>query len=458
MHSFPSPNPQRPPPLRDYQLEPIRAITASFQNNLGLTFCIQISRQGGKNELSARLEALLLTAHRLSGGAIVKTAPTLEPQLKTSYNRLADYLAADRVPHHTAWPQIHVGRALIDFRSAEPAANVVGATASLLLEADEAQDIDPDIFDARFRPMAATTNATVVMYGTAWRDDSLLQITTNTNADLEKADGLRRNFLIDWRRVAQRVPLYARFIAAERLRLGPAHPLFTTQYELTPLTGEGRLLNPAQITQLQGSHPRLDGPIIGDIYIAGLDLAGEDTGSGALHDRTVLTIGRVARATPDKLLAAAVPVEVVHHTSARGMPHAELIPMLADVLRTWRVRHLTADATGVGETTAALLAAAIPACTVAAFKFTQQTKSDLGFRLITAINTGCLKLYAADGSQDHATTIAEARLARRETRPNNTITFSVPEREGNDDYLISLALLAHAAKDTPIRRAVGRTT
>jgi hypothetical protein len=60
------------------------------------------------------------------------------------------------------------------FFSADPESNVVGATASLLLEIDEAQDVSPDTFDKDFRPMAATTNATTVMYGTAWSDDTLL--------------------------------------------------------------------------------------------------------------------------------------------------------------------------------------------------------------------------------------------------------------------------------------------
>ena len=47
--------------LRPYQQEVARAVLESIQNNCGLTFSVEIARQGGKNELSAHLELLLLT-------------------------------------------------------------------------------------------------------------------------------------------------------------------------------------------------------------------------------------------------------------------------------------------------------------------------------------------------------------------------------------------------------------
>jgi hypothetical protein len=456
MHSFPHGDARRPPPLRPYQLDAIRAIIASVRTNAGRSFVLEISRQGGKNETSARLEALLLTAAIDTGGAIVKTAPTLDPQLRTSYNRLADYLAADGIAHRTTWPTIHVGRASIDFRSSEPSANVVGATASLLLEVDEAQDVQPEIFDKRFRPMASTTNATTVYYGTAWGEADLLQRAIAENARAEQADGIRRNFVYDWLEVSKYNPAYRLFVESERDRLGEEHPIFQTEYRLIPLEGEGKLLSPAQLRQLQGAHTRLHGPIIAERYIAALDVAGEDTGTTRTNDRTVLTIGRLNQADDLQAIAGVVPIAVVEHIAWQGERHAVLLPAIADHLRRWRVGALTIDATGIGETTASLITAAVPGCKVEGFKFTQTSKSDLGFGLITAINTGALKLYADDHSPEYAACTAELARARRETRPNNTITFSVPESEGHDDYLISLALLAHTARHNPAKVARGR--
>lgn len=445
------------PRLRPYQRDACGAILTSVRERAGRTICVEIARQGGKNETAARTEAALLVAHSERGGTIVKTAPTLEPQLKTSYRRLADYLAADGIPHRTTWPEIHVGRASIDMRSAEPSANVAGATASLLLAVDEAQDVDPDIFDARFRPMASTTNATTVMWGTAWHEDSLLERTIRANRVLEDQDHIRRNFLYDWREVAAYNEHYERFVSAERRRLGPDNPLFTSQYELRVLPGAGRLLTPTQLHQLQGSHGRERQAALGTHYIAGLDVGGEDTGSARPHDETVLTVARIAAPTPAQRAAGIHPAEIVDHIAWRGAKHADVIPALAAALIARRVERVHVDGTGVGEATAGLLTASTRGrCTVESKKFTQQSKSQLGFRLITAVNTDALRVYAPDASAEHRATLHQATMARMETLPSQQIRWSVPEREGNDDYLISAALVAEAAHHWQDRRAIAR--
>ena len=79
-------------PLRCYQLEPAQAILDSILHNRGLTFAIMMSRQAGKNELSAQLEAYLLNLYQRKGGQIVKTSPTFKPQTINSLMRLADSL------------------------------------------------------------------------------------------------------------------------------------------------------------------------------------------------------------------------------------------------------------------------------------------------------------------------------------------------------------------------------
>ena len=56
---------------------------------------------------------------------------------------------------------VELGAARALFFSADPGAQVVGGTASLLLECDEAQDVRETKWDKDFEPMAASTNATV---------------------------------------------------------------------------------------------------------------------------------------------------------------------------------------------------------------------------------------------------------------------------------------------------------
>ena len=76
------------PTLRPYQLTIGQAVRDSIRNRRGLTFTVEIARQGGKNELSAQLQLWLLTANAAGGGAAVKCAPTFVPQCLISIERL----------------------------------------------------------------------------------------------------------------------------------------------------------------------------------------------------------------------------------------------------------------------------------------------------------------------------------------------------------------------------------
>ncbi len=51
------------PELRPYQAEAGRAIVRSVMHGEGRSFSVEIARQGGKNELSAQIEAMLLLAN-----------------------------------------------------------------------------------------------------------------------------------------------------------------------------------------------------------------------------------------------------------------------------------------------------------------------------------------------------------------------------------------------------------
>lgn len=74
--------------LRPYQLEIARAIQDSVSNRRGHTFSVEIARQGGKNELSAHLECLLLTLYMdKHPQSLVKCSPTFKPQTIISETR-----------------------------------------------------------------------------------------------------------------------------------------------------------------------------------------------------------------------------------------------------------------------------------------------------------------------------------------------------------------------------------
>jgi len=451
------------PVLRPYQREAGRAVLASVRGRLGRSISIEIARQGGKNELSAQIELLLLTLASSRDIDAIKCAPTFRPQLQVSMRRLWSRIVESGLAPVAKMQanSVSIGRARALFLSAEASASVVGHTAGLLLEVDEAQDVDIDKFDREFRPMAATGNTTTVYYGTAWDDSTLLERAKQAHLEAERRDGVRRHFEYDWQEVARCNPAYARFVEAERERLGETHPLFLTQYCLKPVSGGGRLLTAAQRAQLAGGHERQSQPAAAEAYVAGLDLAGGDSEAAADtrasgRDATVLTIGRLVYPVSGALVAEPL-VEIVEHIAWTGEPHEALLPRLIDLLRnTWRVHRVAVDATGLGETVAAMLAAALGDARVERVKFTAESKSQLGFALLAAVNGGRLKAYRGDGSPEHREFWRQMEAGRVAYRANRTMNFFVDPAEGHDDYLVSAALLVRASLGQKRRVATGR--
>ncbi|MGB2854767.1 MAG: hypothetical protein WBC55_09995 [Dehalococcoidia bacterium] len=461
--------------LRPYQIEVVRAILDSVLNRRGLTFSVEIARQGGKNELSAQLELLLLTLNIDRARNLVKCSPTFKPQTVISMMRLKDRL--NDAGYGGFWASelgyiIRLGEARAIFLSADESANVVGTTAHILLEVDESQDVSREKYSKDFKPMGATTNVTTVHYGTTWDDSTLLEEVKQANLELERIDGVRRHFRYDWEEVAKYNPDYLSYVEGERQRLGESHPLFQTQYCLRPIRGGGGFLSLQQQAQLAGSHPRLHLPAKGKVYVAGIDLAGEaEEGEDAIlraikprRDSTVVTIGELDFTTPTGSRGASAPrIKLVEHYWWTGTSHTSLYPQLVDILKNvWGCKRVVVDSTGVGAGVASFLARALGKTVVRPFLFTQQSKSKLGFNLLAAVNSGRVKMYAGDPSvlqlkekEEYGEFWLQMERAKSFYRPSQTMNFYVPPDEGHDDFLISLALLVEASEYRP-RSARGR--
>jgi hypothetical protein len=169
------------------------------------------------------------------------------------------------------------GQATVTYFSAEPSASVVGATASLLLIVNEAQDVQPAVYDKRFAPMAAANNATRVFAGTAWTSDSLLEreraaaeaaekrereasptgddLLPGTARDLLSKSGRcgksrRRVFTVDAEQVSETSEKYGQFLQAELQRLGRQHPLIKSQYFNETVDAEASMFAPAVLAAI----------------------------------------------------------------------------------------------------------------------------------------------------------------------------------------------------------------
>lgn len=451
-------------PLRSYQEEIVRAILDSVLNGRGLSFSVQLPRQSGKNETSSRAEMKLLAYYAATrpGRWGVKAAPVAR-QANISLHRLEDRFGdaglADLVQLEDGY-KLRCGTGGVAFLSAEPTADNAGETAGLMLEADEAQDIDSEEWGKTFTPMAASTAATRVYWGTPWDDFSLLEQAKQSHLALQRRDGIRRHFEVDWTVVAEQDPTgaYGRYVEGERDRLGEDHPLFMTQYRMITIPGQGRLFKAADRALLQGTHPLLDGPVAGETYVAGVDVGGSgEFGASGEHDLTVLTLARAYQLVgvgDEPRLAA----DLVRHYAWQGAAMAELYSAVLQVLRAWRVRRAVVDATGVGEPLAAYLVRALGETRVEALKFTRPSKSALGYGLMDAVRRGACRVY--DAAPVDVPGLAafweEIREARVEYLPGRLMRFYVDESEGHDDYLVSLALCVKALEGGEPRIARGR--
>ncbi len=446
--------PPRRPALRAYQARVLRGLLAAIATGPAAPLTVMMPRQSGKNEIAAALVAFLLRAHAREGGTVVVCAPTLDPQARISADRIRAALAATDAllppEGHTRsrGDTIAVGRAKAVLLSANPQASVAGHTASLALIADEAQDLDEDWFDRQFRPMAASTGAPTILFGTAWDGRTLLERAAAANRvrDAATPHGPRHHHQASWREVAAALPAYGAYVEAEQERLGATHPLFLSQYELVPGEVAGRLLTRDLLAALEGAHDPLPAPVPGERYVAGLDFGGE----GEDADATVLTIARLDAGGSEATSAC----RVVKQREWRGEPYARVLDEVRALDRRWRFDRVCADATGLGAPLVAQLRPQLGA-RLDEVVFTAASKSALGFALLAAARTGRLALPRDDGSPEARRCREELAACEASLAAGGRLVWG--NDRGHDDHVVSLALCLRAAESAGAPRvAVGR--
>lgn len=436
--------------LRAYQLAPAQAIVDSVLGARGLSFAVMMARQAGKNETAAHVEALLLNLFRRRGGYLVKASPTFRPQTVNSIQRLSSVLEGSLVgpPLAERGYILRLGRARAAFYSASPGANVVGATANILLEADEAQDIAEVKWSKDFRPMGASTNVTTVLWGTAWTSETLLARTIRALRWAESKDQVRRVFVVPWERVAEEVPAYGQYVRGEIQRLGKDHPLIKTQYRLEEIDGEGGMFPPSVRALMRGTHSRQrDPPKGGREYAILVDVAGEseERVEGALlrqrqprKDSTALTIVEIAD------LQMGMPrFLVMDRYYWTGTPHPQLYGAIVHLAQIWAVTRVVVDATGVGAGLASFLRRTLGP-RVEPFVFSASSKSDLGWGFLGICSSGRFQDYRDDGGPEWRQFWREVEAADYEVvdGPNKRMRWGVADSTVHDDLLMSAALVA----------------
>lgn len=438
--------------MRPYQLEPAHAVLNSIQKRLGHTIVIIISRQSGKDELGANLKAYLLARFVNHEVGIVEVNPTYKPQTINAIMRLENRLSANLLTR-LHWRKRSdfmrlFGKARVSFLSGDSQANVVGATADLLLIVNEAQDIDPATYDKKFAPMTASTNATRVIMGTVWTSKTLLAREVRAAREAEQKDGIQRVFLYTADDVRKIIPAYGRFVDGEIAKLGREHPLIKTQYYCEEIDAQAGMFNAARRALMRGDQPAQDEPQAGSNYVFTVDVAGQDEATfhdpeaqylkNPGRDAVTLTIHSVDLSTLELLQAPTF--RAVHREQWTGVNHIVIFGKLKTLADQWRPQYLVIDATGVGEGLWAMLDRHFPT-KVIPVKFSASKKSDIGYRFIGMIETGRFHDCCSTPQVDRQ---YEACVSEVLTGPNKTLRWSVPEgaRDENGDLIHDDILLA----------------
>ena len=446
--------------MRPYQVTPAQAIIDSITHKRGDTIVLIISRQAGKDELLANLLAYLMVLYRDKDKGIVVANPTYKPQTINAIMRLEKRLQRNLVTRKYWGKRSDYMRTLdsmtVSFLSGDGSANVVGAVASLLLIVNEAQDITPAVYDKNFAPMVASTNATRLIVGTVWTSNTLLAREENAALEAQKLDGRRRVFFYTADDVRRIVPAYGLFVDNEIQKLGREHPLVKTQYFCERIDSQAGMFNAGRMAFMQGDQPAHETPQPDHTYCFLIDVAGQDEASMNLEDnlstnpgRDQLTLSIVTVDLSSLELLQAPTYRVIKRFAWTGQNHVSIFGQLQALSDIWTPLYIVIDATGVGEGLWAMLDHANP-LRVLPVKFSQATKSEIGYQFLAIINTGRFRdcCQTSEVRKQYNACTNEILIG-----PAKTMRWSVPDgtRDENgllihDDYIMADALVSQLDK------------
>ncbi len=458
--------------LRRYQREPLERILDSIEGHRGDTIVILFPRQSGKDELLLDLLVYLADLYATERAGIVVVNPTFRPQTVTALERFDAALDGNPMTHSN-WRRNGgfmrlVGKSRISFLSGDAHANVAGATASLLLMVNEAQDIAPQVYYQKFVPMAASINATRILAGTAWTSQTLLAQEMRIARRLEQEDGRRRVFTVDADEVRAAAPWYGQHVDAMVAAHGREHPLVKTQYFNEEIDAQMSMFNSMRMGLMESGDSNRQGAesAKGNIYAFCIDVAGQDEASTSLvtghssidvrrstRDSTTLSILHLDLSTLDTLHAPTY--RVVHRQSWTGLSHVVVYGQLKALAEQWRPQHMVIDATGVGEGLWSLLDRAFP-LRVIPVKFSASKKSEIGYRFLSIIETGRFRAFGPNVEtfeRSNVSTLVRLQylMCRSEILPGpmKTMRWGVPEgtRDADgalvhDDFVLADSLVA----------------
>jgi len=410
----------RPRPLRGPQADLIKKVESHVSRRDGEVMCIRQARQTGKNEEAAILHRrhLWKRQNHSSSQVWIRTAPTWVPQITNSKKRLRDLLdlTSSNIIKHPLFSRgklikeegyiWRLKKASIEFISSGPHSNVVGATANVCLDMDEAHKVNKDKFDEDFAPMTASTSAAILLWGVAADGMDLIQYYHDHNIENNRPD-LNIDLPCDlW---MEGSPAYARHVEARVRALGWDHPIIKTQYRLISVAAEGRFLSEKHVRALFDSdHEREMSPRDGSTYEFLIDVAAsnEDNKNNDLEgdgdsatDSTIIWIYKVLQVVTPTGIFPYIHVVNLHWFTGTNLPTQD--KEIKELIQFWRASKVTIDAIGVGRGLAESLVEAFGEMVVNAYHATPTTVSQDCFDLLARLNHKSVLMFRNDGSEEY---------------------------------------------------------
>jgi hypothetical protein len=243
-----------------------------------------------------------------------------------------------------------------------------------------------------------------------------------------------------------------------------------------------------RIALMLGAHAPYFSPYLDRLYAFTIDVGGEDfsasgepfpfpfsAGVGGEvkaggHDSTALTIFEVEPPRKTAELVLGPTFKAVFRKQWTGLSQVSVFRQVSALIDLWRPYRIVIDATGVGEGLASFLLK-LHHSVVIPFKFSQASKSDLGWKFLSAIDSGRYKEYQVSPPPSHSAAQHaradqdQGELARLQNifweqckratfdilaGPGKICRWSVPEGARSfetgeplhDDLLLSAALIA----------------
>jgi len=407
-------------PLRGRQVEIIHRVENHIDAYDGGVMPIMLPRQVGKNEISAILQRRHLLRRQNSSNyeCWIRTAPTHKPQIVNSKKRLREVMKVNdkKVIQYPLFANRklvkeegyiwRVGNAAVEFLSSGPHSNVVGGTANVCLDMDEAHKVSQPKFDEDFMPFTANTNAATILWGVGGNGLDTLQYYRDLNIDIGK-EHLNIRIPCDyWMSIHEP---YRKHVESRIRALGETHPIIRTQYFLESIAALGRFMDQRQLNNLfSGDHYRHNTPhhkshyeMVIDIAAGNEDFNPDDVLKGIEDvkvDSTAIIIYEVTNEIGPNGLFPVILIRNIIWLTGTSLQSDEQV--IAENIELWKVGKVTIDAIGVGRQIAETMQAKYGKNDVIAYHATKESVAGDCYDLLARLNYSTIKMWNDDNSPE----------------------------------------------------------